>query len=440
MSAPAGRGLAHKRFGAPHGTPRRADRQTYVGRLVGLIANPSIAFALMTPNIGFYACMTYVNAFAPDGSLGSIVIRAGSLALLLLAWIVSARSLRPVLHRHLIPFALFVAVYLYRLLENMWHLGLEMYPSNAYVLSIFLLAVVGPALLLGACAPKIRDEDMTFALTGFLVLFLIGVALNLDALVQTAQSRMLLDKINPIALAYTASSFLLYYMLSFARSKRAAVEALVCVPALLLVVVFARSRGMLISTALTIFFYVMASRGTRRLWTAFGLGLLAVAAGLWADPIYLDTVVESLNRIDTKTDASTMARVMTFNGAWNQFVRDPVFGRHAIELQAQFYPHNIYLESLMAVGLFGSWFLALHVWFAMRAAVGFVREREPSFARIFISLLFVRDAVGSGISGGLWGASGFWITSVVLIALRYGPKAKAPRPGAPHFARPAARR
>jgi O-antigen ligase len=261
---------------------------------------------------------------------------------------------------------------------------------------------------------------MTILLSLFAALFIVGMVLNREALSQTAEIRMSLDKINPIALAYVASSLMLFYMLAFARSKRAMIEALLVVPVLLLIVSLTRSRGMMISTAITLAVYVLALKGTRRIWVMTGLGGVAAVIGYYANPEYVGYVAEALNRIDVVEDQSTAGRVLALHGAWDQFWADPAFGRYAIELQTQFYPHNIYLESLMAVGLLGTVPFAVHCAMAARAAIGLIREKAASFTRVFIALLFIRDAIGAAASGSLWGATAFWITSFLVIAMWYG--------------------
>ncbi|RVB80571.1 MULTISPECIES: O-antigen ligase family protein [unclassified Mesorhizobium] len=397
------------------------------GRKRGLIASmyrlwtsPAAAFLFLFPTIGYYTFAAYANVVSPEGSSGGVVIRAVSLAVLVFAFLAVPRRLRRPFSITLLPATIFIVLYGSRLIENMLFLRLEISPGNFLVLSIFVLSSIIPAYMLASSERKISDNDMLALLSVLAILFIFGMALNRAALVETSEWRMKLEKINPIALAYVASSFLLFYMIAFRYSKKILIQAIFFVPVMLVIVSLARSRGVLISTGLTVLLYVLVVKGTRRVWAFVGLGVIAVAIVAFADPKYIEVVMEALNKIDADTDMSTAGRVMAFRGAWEQFLADPIFGRYAIELLTAYYPHNIYLESLMSVGLLGTVPLTLHCLISLRAAIGLLREKQAGFAGVFIALLFIRDAVGAAGSGAIWGASGFWITSFLVVSMWYG--------------------
>lgn len=407
------------RYAQPEPTPA-PKRRGLVAATFHLLTSPSMAFLLLFPTVGYYTLVAFVSVLLPEGSLGGILIRAGSLVLLLIAYIVIPAKKRRRFSKFLLPATVFFLFYTYRLTENVLFLNIEIPPDTYFVFLSYFLSCLVPAYMLASMERGIHDDDMIRLLSVFSVLFVAGMALNREALSVSAENRAMLDKINPISLAYIASSLLLYYLLTFARSKRSVVEALLIVPVLLLIAAIARSRGMLISTGVTLLVYVLAVKGTRRIWTLLGLAAAAVVLGLYANPDYIERLIDALSRIDTDTDMSTATRVTSFTGAWNQFLDDPVLGRYAIELQTNYYPHNIYLESLMAVGIVGTLPFFLHIGLAARAAYGLLRQSEPSFTSMFIALLFIRDAVGAAASGGLWSAAGFWITSFLAIAMWYG--------------------
>lgn len=415
-------GIRHPRRYAVS-APKRRQWRGLVAAAFRRFAGPAAAFVLLFPTIGYYTLAAYSNIlFAAESSMGSILIRAGSLAILILAWLQVPRTQRRRFLGVMIPATLFIFLYSCRLLENMLIEGMDISPGNELVLLTFFLSAIIPAYMLASMERAIRDEDMIALLSLCAVLFVVGMALNYNALTETAERRMTLDKINPISLAYVASSLMLFYLLSFARSKRSTVEALLIVPILLLIVALARSRGMLISTGITLLFYVLVLKGSRRVWTLSGLGAAAAVIGIYANPDYIGNLIEALYRIDVYSDMSTASRAASFHGAWGQFIEDPIFGRYAVELQTNYYPHNIYLESLMSVGMVGTVPFLVHFAMAVRAAFGLIRETEPSFTRMFIALLFVREAVAAAASGGLWGASGYWITSFLVITMWYGRK------------------
>ncbi|RWM75506.1 O-antigen ligase family protein [Mesorhizobium sp.] len=388
-----------------------------------LATSPSAAFLMLFPTIGYYTFATYANVFLnADSNIGGVLIRSISLAILFIAWFLVPNNKRVRFGHLLAPAVIFIFLYGSRLLENMWIEEMRIPPGNDLVLLILFLSGVVPAIILASMERAICDEDMIALLSLFSVTFVIGMWLNREVLMQAAERRMMLDKVNPIALAYSASSFIIFYLLSFARSKRTMVEAVVIVPILLIIVSLARSRGMMISTGVTLAIYIIVLRGTRRIWTLAAVSLAAVVIGAYANPEYIERAADALSRLDADNDMSTAGHLLAFQGAWNQFLADPIFGRYAIELVTAYYPHNIYLESLMSVGIIGTVPFLVHCGMSLRAAIGLIRERDASFTRVFIALLFIRDAVGAAGSGAVWSVSGFWIASFLVIMMWYGRK------------------
>jgi len=242
---------------------------------------------------------------------------------------------------------------------------------------------------------------------------------NLDAIEQTSVSRLVLEKINPISIAYTATSFLIYYLLVFSKSKRLTIEAAVFVPFLLFVFVYARSMGSILSNAGAVLIFLVLARGGRRLGLLIGLILLGLGMLYFSGTEYLNIITKSLDRLNGLDDQSSALHVLAWSGAWQQFLNDPMFGRYIIELVTQFYPHNIYLGSLMAVGIAGSIPFALHILLATRAAVGIIRSKQFSISELFIAIMYFRDSIAVAGGGSLWGSTGYWITSILVITIWY---------------------
>lgn len=384
------------------------------------LVSPAAAFALTFPTIGFYTLAAYVNVFAPEGSAGSIAIRGASLALVFVALATTPRGLKARLPPHILPAGVFVAIYGARLGENILFQHMNIPPGNELVLSIFFLSSIVPAYALMTMHRNLRDEDTKIVMSLFVYLFLVGMFLNREVLSDIGNKRLMLDKINPISLSYVCSSILMYFIVFFSKSSRVKLEAIVVVPILLMIVALARSRGMMIASVATILVYVMALRGSRRIWMLVSLAAGAVLLANFANPEYFTKMFDALSRIDAEADASTAGRVLAFHGAWRQFQEDPLFGRYVVEQVVQYYPHNIYLEVLMAVGLVGAVPFIAHVALALRGAIGLIRMRDGSATGTFIALLFIRDAVGSAGSGGVWGVAGFWLSSFMVIAMWYG--------------------
>lgn len=401
------------------------------------LLSPAAAFTLIFPTIGFYTLATYVNVFAPEGPAASIAIRGASLALVFVAMARTPRDLKTRLPLHILPAGIFVAIYAARLGENILLQDMNIPPGTNLVLSIFFLSSIVPAYALMTTHRVLRDDDMKVVMSLFVYLFLVGMFFNRGVIAELGDKRLILDKINPISLAYVCSSILLYFIVFFSKSNRVKIEAIVVVPLLFMIAALARSRGMMIASTATLLIYVLVLRGSRRVWVVALLAAGAAGIAAVAKPEYFTMTMAALNHLGTPEDESTTGRIIAFHGAWRQFQEDPLLGRYVIEQVVQYYPHNIYLEVLMAVGLVGAVPFFGHVVLALRGAIGLIRMREGSATATFIALLFIRDAIGSAGSGGVWGVSGFWLSSFLVIAMWYGrPKnvrmraASGPRAGA----------
>jgi hypothetical protein len=394
-------------------------RFRHFGEIFSFIFTPTCAFALSF--FGYYTFAGYANAFLPDSNTGGIIIRCAILGVIIGVYLVA-----PVRHGFkglsLLPVAIFFLIYLLRLVDNIYFLKMDIPPGSDLILLIFIFGGIVPAAVLAAIHRGISDDQLTIVVSCLCVVFLAGLSLNINTLVDKADSRMALDKVNAISMGHTAAAFVLYYCLVFSKSKRLMIEAFFAVPILLLIIVYARSRGAYIAGAGALCLYLILLKGSKRIWMLLGLAAIGAAVGYLLGPEYYDIVLDRLKQTDIDADASTYGRYLAFNGAWQQFNDDFAFGRYAIELTTGNYPHNIYLESLMAVGFLGTIPFAVHLVCASRAAIGIIRSQGYPISAVLIAVLFIRDAIAASGSGGLWSSTGFWITSILVIAFWYGRK------------------
>ncbi|MER8815596.1 O-antigen ligase family protein [Mesorhizobium sp. M0965] len=383
------------------------------------LISPAAGFALAV--LGYYAFGGLVTKFFPDGSVGSVLSRALIVSVITIAFSLSWKAVGQNFS-FLYPFIIFSLLYIARLGQNVFLLGIEIKPGNGVVFGFFLVSGVFSALLLARTYREMRDDHLAVAVSVLCVIFLVGLILNRQQLNIVGGARLSIEKINPIAMGHTAFGFIIYYVLSFGRSRRLTVEAAIFIPILLFVAVWARSRGAYLAGAGSLILYVLLLEGRRRLLTILGaavvIGLLLSAFGTQ----YLDVVLERLAKIDPETDSSTLSRSLLLSGAWQQFLDDFAFGRFAVEMHSNYYPHNIYVESLMALGLLGSLPFIIHCLLAIRAAIGVIRSKRFPLIAVFAAVLFIKEAIGSAGSGSLWGNSAFWITSVMVITFWYGSK------------------
>jgi hypothetical protein len=113
-------------------------------------------------------------------------------------------------------------------------------------------------------------------------------------------------------------------------------------------------------------------------------------------------------------DTSTLQRYISFNGALDQFVSSPITGNALVEEITNNYPHNVLLESFMAVGIIGGTaFSALFI-LSVIGACRLVSERN---GHELIGILTIQYLVASMFSGSLYTSSAMWFFMISSITL-----------------------
>jgi len=99
-------------------------------------------------------------------------------------------------------------------------------------------------------------------------------------------------------------------------------------------------------------------------------------------------------------------RPLLFKSAWEQFLSYPILGDQYLSRYANYYPHNIFLEVLMALGIIGGIIFILIIFFAVRKASVILRNYNED---IFIPFLLLITLVLAGMtSGSLFTGVGLW--------------------------------
>lgn len=392
-------------------------RKSLVNRVFSAAFSPAsaLAFALL----GYYSLALVTGSGGDEGQAASIFIRLLLFALVIIAYLRAAPRPFSRLDQVMLPGSIFLLIYTLRLFENIFISDVVVANGPAVVIGMFWVGGVIPAYAISARYRGVKDDDFIAATVVLLVCMVIGLVLNRDALLESSTTRMGLDKINPISLGHLGFAFLIFFVVSFRRSMWIKVLSALAAPILVLVVVYSRSRGPYLAGAGSLLFYALLLKGTRRVWFILALGLAAIVGGVLLNPDLADIVSTQLSRTDLNSDMSNQLRVIAFTGAWDQFVDHFLIGRYVVEMQTGYYPHNIYLESLMSVGLIGSIPFAMHIILAVRAAAGIIRDKNSTIWATFTAVLFFREALGNFVSGSIWGAPGFWITSFLAIAVWY---------------------
>jgi O-antigen ligase len=129
---------------------------------------------------------------------------------------------------------------------------------------------------------------------------------------------------------------------------------------------------------------------------------------------------------DVLEDESTSERVAMLRGAWDQFASHPWLGDAVVERTTRSYPHNMFLEAGMSVGVVGLTCMAA---FAMTALAAAVRSFRTGWEFAWLALVYLIHLVASVVSGSIIFSYPFWAAAIaVLVADRVrGPLDAAPR-------------
>ncbi len=241
--------------------------------------------------------------------------------------------------------------------------------------------------------------------------------------------RLSTDIINPITLGYMGAGLIVILVArpfewpGASRAARALLWAarLAGIAAGLAVAVASGSRGPMVALvgAMAAWIAIVPVRQPHRgRRIALRIAALVVAAVVlvilaqtFADSIKAFSPLERLT--GTSVDSSLDYRQRALTGAIAQFVEHPVFGDTLLERTTIDYPHNIYVESLMAVGLVGTLPLLVFAVLAVRAALRLLRHDA---AARWLALLFLMQCVASATSGAIYVADAFWCFGAACIA------------------------
>ena len=184
--------------------------------------------------------------------------------------------------------------------------------------------------------------------------------------------------------------------LSIASASKGPIVALICV-----LLVWQAARILQAGSARAVLVAVV------RLGFVFAAMLgLAVFLALFAQVMVLDRFA------GFASDASASERMLTWTRAMLEFEGSPWLGASFVEVQSRFYPHNIFIETLMAVGIPGFLTLCAMLIPVVRASVRVLFTRHE-----WVALVFVQQLLSTTFSGSVYFSSQFWGAAVAVFAL-----------------------
>lgn len=385
----------------------------------------SVAFSLSL--VGFYTFAPLL----PDGSNTiSILLRAIFLATSLACFFV----LKPVITQRsmfaITPMILLLLAYALRVIDNYYLQMIPAYIGFGQLMSFLLGSSLFAAFCAFAFAVRINERHLNSILNMMSLVFLLGLMLNYDALFadQIDFTRASLARVNAISLTNTSLTFLLYFILFHNVSPKTRLIAYGAGPIMLMAISFSQSRGPIVAMGLSLLVYVLLRpQKNAGLLVRISLGLIA-ATFILQFVLGINVLSGVLQRFDlslSQNTSSVLVRQVQWNQAWQQFLDDPFFGRYIIEATFNYYPHNIFLEALMSLGLVGGGLLIAHIVIITLASRKLQFAAPSPRIATFATLIMWKELFLGFSSGNIWGSSALWLCSAMVIGAAYSPRPRA---------------
>lgn len=224
--------------------------------------------------------------------------------------------------------------------------------------------------------------------------------------------------INPITLSFfgTNLSLLSLAIILFKRNY----YKLICVAGFFagcFLVVLGASRGPVVTLvagiAYLLFMFLFRKRKNiyTKILTFVLFGIMVSVVTWFVSTLVLEdfTLFNRFTSLDSNSSVSSVnIRKIYWDRAWSLFVENPIFGFSYLDPVSFGYPHNIYLESLMATGLFGLIFFLIPI-----CSLFFLKIVNDN--QVFVFLFFLMISISSIFSGGLFINPFLWTVLGLLI-------------------------
>ena len=374
-----------------------------------------------------YPFVASLPGFLPSVNVTTVSIgmRAGLAGLsLLVIWRIGIRQQRFHWGWFFIAFLVFWGLYIGRVLVDVVYSPIELrIPRYEY-----LLFSVGGALL-PALALSTKISRSTFERVFewvFVAAAVVGLTNSFavqEAISSGDLTRVQTTALNPISLSNVGASMVILASYGTFRPEMLPQRW----KRMLIPVMFGGGLGyMLLGTArgpfvalLCVFGALFLIRGTtigRKVKRSLLLGALIAAAGTAAFWYFGDVIQEFVLRfmwVRDVADSSTQTRVQLWTRAWSQFMENPLTGSAIVERVRVLYPHNLIIESFMAIGIFGG---LLCMGIVVMSALSALRVLRAYPERAWVALLFIQYLVGAMFSGSIWSSGIMWGLMAATVA------------------------
>jgi len=371
---------------------------------------PAAHWLLVLVVVGYPAAGLMASAFNWDSLVASLPLRAGVLALSLWVLLSTRRGPRP---RHGWILGGFGALYLLRLV---WDAGVAGVPGAREALVFYMLIVLVPCLALWARSTELDQVSAArwMLRAGSLICFtavtMHSLGIGQDRALTEDIGRLSFEALNPISIGHAAVSTLVA-ALCMTQTRLRGFDLLLLLAGSLAALValgLAASRGPVLCLTAVALVYALATQRWR--W----LILLAIAAvGLLANP---ETALWE-RFAGVEEDESSLERLVLQGSALTAFLTSPLWGSAFVEPLLLTYPHNLFIEAAMALGVIGLVLLLVLLCRSAQPALQQLRLR-----RLLLPLLSLQYFIAAQLSGSIYGNSALWACVALLVGSAVAPR------------------
>ena len=329
-------------------------------------------------------------------------------------------------------FIIFYLLYLIRLIYDLEIMGIYYEEKSNFMLYSFSIGgIFIPSLAVILNAKFINSNQLLRYI--FFALLLSNLSILVNVLKDGYNPEIFLIRsvvqgennedniLNPITIALFGESLAIYALVSLIFFRKPPIGSKLVLGASLilgiLILLLGASRGPTISFFLLVivfsFLYVASKRSFLSLFFSSVLVISLLLNGinyilsLSADDLF---IVERFTKFANEGDD---IRQTLYRNAWQQFLDHPFFGDKIVERTSNFYPHNMLLEVLMAMGVVGGLLFVPIFFIPLKRGVLSMKARGHSF---LLFTIFLPIALASLTSGGLIFSTDYFVLSSLMLS------------------------
>ena len=325
-------------------------------------------------------------------------------------------------------FLLFWILYISRLAWETFHDGFYMHDSY-YYWSFALGVSLFPSLAL-VQANLNKDDVPLRTLFGCIMVFLIISAPFLTAMAFDGQNHQYdtgqfsISKTNPIQFGHLGVTLIILAFAMSQESKSIRVQLLVYVGIILGLasIILSAARGPILSLFFVFLFALLFLKVEKTNYlknrfsflgpTIFGFlfvfGVISLITSV--DVSELTIVGRTAGTIDL-ADRSSAVRFLLLLDVLEMVSESPLIGSGIESQKFELYPHNLFLEAIIATGIFGLMLILTLVFVGLLYSVRCLRAGY----NIFPSLFFVQQLIAVQFSGAIYSINYFWISLALIV-------------------------